>query len=139
MVLNLGLSGQPFAGPDIGGFSQPGDGKMFARWMGIGALLPFARGHTEKHSIDKEPWSFGRGVEKTCRQALQRRYRLMPYLYTLFHEASVSGLPVARPIFFADPADTSLRREDDGFLLGSDVLVAAQTSAEGGKPQSKPR
>ena len=48
MVLNLGLSGQPFAGPDIGGFVGNGDAAMFARWMGIGALLPFARGaHAE--------------------------------------------------------------------------------------------
>ena len=47
---------------------------MFARWMGFGALLPFARGHTGKGNVDKEPWSFGAAVERTCRQALQRRY-----------------------------------------------------------------
>ncbi|HLP02330.1 MAG TPA: TIM-barrel domain-containing protein, partial [Opitutaceae bacterium] len=46
MALNLGLSGQPFAGPDIGGFAEDGPwrnrGGHFARWMGVGALLPFA-------------------------------------------------------------------------------------------------
>jgi alpha-glucosidase len=44
-------------------------------------------------------------------------------LYTLFYEASVTGLPVARPVFFADPADPKLRQEDIAFLLGSDLLV----------------
>jgi alpha-glucosidase len=127
MVLNLGLSGQPFAGPDIGGFKGPGDGAMFARWMGIGALLPFARAHTEKGNPRKEPWSFGPGVEATCRRAIETRYRLMPYLYTVFREAHATGLPVARPLFFADPRDPRLRREEAAFLLGGDLLVAADT------------
>jgi alpha-glucosidase len=130
MVLNLGLSGQPLAGPDIGGFVGAGSGPLFARWMGVGALLPFARGHTGKGNIDKEPWSFGREVENTCRLALQRRYRLLPYLYTLAHEASVTGLPIARPLFFADPADTSLRAADHAFLLGDDLLVVANVAAD---------
>ncbi len=123
MALSLGLSGQPFAGPDIGGYKGPGTPSMFARWMGVGALLPFARAHTEKGNPDKEPWSFGPDVEATCRRAIETRYRLMPYLYTVFREASVSGLPVARPVFFADPRDARLRDEDRAFLLGGDLLV----------------
>ncbi len=126
MALNVGLSGQPFIGPDIGGFAQNGDGALFARWMGFGALLPFARGHTGKENIDKEPWAFGPQVERACRLAIEQRYRLMPYLYTLFEEASRTGLPVARPTFFADPTDPALRSEDDSFLLGDGLLVVAQ-------------
>ncbi|MCK4912987.1 MAG: DUF5110 domain-containing protein [Planctomycetes bacterium] len=126
MALNLGLSGQPFSGPDIGGFCEDGDGKLFARWMGVGALLPFARGHTCKGNMDKEPWSFGENVERSCRAALERRYRLLPYLYTLFYEASVTGLPVMRPLFFAEPTNLKLRSEDSAFLLGGDLLVEPQ-------------
>ncbi len=126
MSLNLGLSGQPFSGPDIGGFSEDGDAKLFARWMGVGALLPFSRGHTDVKSRDKEPWAFGKDVENSCRTALERRYRLLPYLYTLFYEASVTGLPVMRPVFFTDPANTKLRSENSAFLLGSDLLVVPQ-------------
>ncbi len=127
-VLNLGLSGQPFSGPDIGGFCGPGDGQQFARWMGFGALLPFARGHTGKGNVDKEPWSFGAEVEETCRLALQRRYRLLPHLYTLMREASLTGLPPARPLFFVDPTDPALRDADDAFLLGDGLLVSCNTS-----------
>jgi alpha-glucosidase len=139
MALNIGLSGQPFIGPDIGGFAGNGDGALFARWMGIGSLLPFARGHTGKDNIDKEPWAFGPKVEATCREALQRRYRLLPYLYTLFREASVTGLPVARPTFFADPTDSALRGEDDSFLLGGDVLVVASCVPDGSRVPVMPR
>ncbi len=128
MMLNLSLSGQPFCGPDIGGFAGDGDGAMFARWMGFGALMPFARGHTAKGNIDKEPWAFGEEVEATSRRALERRYRLIPLLYTLFEEAHRTGLPVARPTFFADPTDPALRSEDDSFLLGDNLLVAADVT-----------
>lgn len=126
MTLNLGLSGQPFCGPDIGGFAGNGDGDMFARWIGFGSLLPFSRGHTGKGNIDKEPWAFGPEVEATSRRALERRYRLLPHFYTLFREASLTGMPIARPTFFADPADPALRSEDDSFLLGDALLVVAQ-------------
>jgi len=130
MTLNVGLSGQPFIGPDIGGFAGNGDAKLFARWIGFGAMLPFSRGHTGKENIAKEPWAFDDHTTATARDALRRRYRLLPYYYTLFHEASLSGMPVARPTFFADPADAALRAEDDSFLLGSDVLVVANTSPD---------
>lgn len=130
MTLNLSLSGQPFAGPDIGGFAYNGDGELFARWMGYGALLPFSRGHTAKGNIDKEPWSFGPEVEATSRRALERRYRLMPYLYTRFYVSHTTGLPIAAPTFFADPADPALRSEDDSFLLGEDLLVVAKVTPE---------
>jgi len=123
MILNLGLSGQPLAGPDIGGFAGNATPELFARWMGIGALLPFSRGHSIKESVDHEPWSFGPETERTCRLALERRYRLLPYFYTLAEEASRSGLPIARPMFFADPLDPALRGVEDQFLIGRDVLV----------------
>lgn len=139
MSLNVGLSGQPFIGPDIGGFAGNGDGKLFARWMGFGALLPFSRGHTGKGNIDKEPWAFGPEVEATCKAALDLRYRLMPHLYTVFHEASVTGLPVARPLFFADPTDLALRSEDDSFLIGDSLLVKAQMLPDGTRVSVMPK
>jgi alpha-glucosidase len=143
MALNMGLSGQPFAGPDIGGFAGNGpagqEGQLFARWMGVGAMLPFARGHTGKENINKEPWAFGPEVETACRLAIERRYRLLPYLYTLFHEAHLKGSPVVRPVFFADPTDAALRSEDDAFLLGGDVLVVPQLVPARNREPVKPR
>ncbi len=125
MVLNLGLSAQPVSGPDIGGFAGTPSPELFAHWIGLGALLPFCRTHNSLTG-DQEPWSFGAEVEEISRTALARRYRLLPYLYTLFYEASVTGLPIARPLSFANPADPALRAEDHAFLLGGDVLVQPQ-------------
>lgn len=132
MILNLGLSGQPFAGCDIGGFSENSDSRLFQRWMGIGSLLPFSRAHSDKGTGRHEPWSFGEECEHVSRLALERRYRLLPYLYTVFREAAETGLPVMRPLFFADPSDPSLRSAEDSFLLGRDVLVRASRDPENG-------
>ncbi|MEQ8953765.1 MAG: glycoside hydrolase family 31 protein, partial [Gammaproteobacteria bacterium] len=106
MSLNLGLSGQPFNGPDIGGFIGNASPELFGHWMAIGAFYPFARAHSAIESDDQEPWVFGPEVEEASRVALQRRYRLMPYLYTQFYRASETGIPVMQPTFFADVADT---------------------------------
>ncbi len=123
MVLNLGLSGQPFSGPDIGGFINNTTPELFSQWIALGAYYPFSRGHACKDTNDKEPWAFGTETENVSRRALNRRYRMLPYFYTLFHEAATTGMPVMRPVFFADPRDTSLRSEDQAFLLGDNLLV----------------
>ncbi len=123
MALNLGLSGQPFNGADIGGFFGDTNPELFAHWMAVGAFYPFARAHTFKMAKDKEPWAFGKKVEAVSRIALERRYRLLPYIYTLFREAAINGMPVVRPVFFADPKDADLRAEEEAFLLGGDLVV----------------
>lgn len=125
MALNLGLSGQPFNGPDIGGYSDSTnpDGELYGQWIAVGAFYPFSRSHTSKGSGNKEPWAFGQKIEDVARTALNRRYRLLPYLYTLFYDSSTSGKPVMCPVFFADITDKSLRKEQQAFLLGEDLLI----------------
>ncbi|WP_217602005.1 TIM-barrel domain-containing protein [Chitinophaga sp. GbtcB8] len=123
MSITLGLSGQPFSGPDIGGFLGNTSPDLWAKWLGFGVFMPFARGHACAGTNDKEPWAFGADIEKTSRIALERRYRLLPYLYTLFYNAHKTGLPLMCPVFFDDPADVKLRAEDQVFLLGKNLLV----------------
>jgi alpha-glucosidase len=124
MSLNFGLSGQPFNGPDIGGFDGNATPDLFGHWIATGAFFPFCRAHTTEGSDNQEPWAFGPEIEGVSRVALQRRYRLLPYYYTLFHQASVDGMPIMRPAFFADLKNPDLRREDQIFLVGADLLVA---------------
>ncbi|XP_031482012.1 uncharacterized protein LOC116252095 [Nymphaea colorata] len=134
MVLSLGLSGQPLAGPDIGGFGGNATARLFGRWMGIAAMFPFCRGHTDSGTIDHEPWAFGQECEEVCRLALLRRYQLLPYIYTLFYMSHTKGAPVVAPIFFADSKDKNLRKIENEFLLGS-ILVCASTLPDKGSNQ----
>ncbi|HED54906.1 MAG TPA: DUF5110 domain-containing protein [Phycisphaerales bacterium] len=139
MVLNMNLSAFPFYGPDIGGFIGDGDPEQFARWFGFGVMFPFARGHTAVGNRDKEPWAFGPEVEITCRQALENRYMLLPYYYTLFHDASTTGMPIVQPAFFADPTDPALRTEDDIFMIGSSLLVVPDVTPNRDRVPAMPR
>lgn len=123
MTINLGLSGQPFNGPDMCGFGADCDPELMAHWVATGIYFPFARNHNANGCIDQEPWVFGQKVENVYRTAVNRRYLLMPYFYTLFHEASVNGMPVMRPLFMADEHDASLRSEDRVYLLGNDLMI----------------
>nr|XP_043607023.1 alpha-glucosidase 2 [Erigeron canadensis] len=131
MVLQLGLSGQPLSGPDIGGFAGNATPRLFGRWVGVGAMFPFCRGHSEKGTADHEPWSFGEECEEVCRLALKRRYRLIPHIYTLFYFAHTRGSPVAAPSFFADSKDSQLRTNENSFLLGPLLVYASTVSGLG--------
>lgn len=136
MSLTLGLSGQPFSGPDIGGFCENATGELLAEWTAMGVFFPFVRNHNIKGTIDQEPWAFTPDVLDACRTAINRRYRLMPYIYTIFREASQNGMPVMRPLFMADAKDLSLRNEDRAFLLGGDLMVTPNWATNIPSPQS---
>jgi alpha-glucosidase len=126
IVNSMGLSGIAFAGYDVGGFVGNADSKLFARWVSIGALSPFFRGHSMINSRDSEPWSYGEEVEQISRNYIKFRYKLLPYLYSLFYEASETGMPVQRSLAIDYAHDT---RVYDGhyhhqYLFGPSILVA---------------
>lgn len=137
MTLTLGLSGQPFNGPDIGGFCESANGELLAHWTAMGVFFPFVRNHSIKGSVDQEPWAFDEEVLNVCRTAIERRYILMPYIYTLFREASINGMPVMRPLFMADPTDLNLRSEERSFLLGGDLMVIPRWAENTALPQGE--
>jgi alpha-glucosidase len=125
MAAGLGISGQPFVGADIPGFGGRPTGELMVRWMQQGALTPFCRVHNCAGMPDQYPWSFGKGVENLCREAIELRYRLLPYLYATFLLASETGAPVQRPLVYHYQGDRQAREAEDQYLLGDALLVAA--------------
>nr|WP_240948027.1 TIM-barrel domain-containing protein [Planosporangium mesophilum] len=123
-LLTLGLCGAAFAGADIGGFYADAGPELLARWYQLGAFYPLARAHNAKGCSDQEPWVWGERIEAVCRRALELRYRLLPYLYTVFADASRTGAPVLRPLLYHYGDDESARLRDDQALLGRDLMVA---------------
>jgi len=124
MCAGMGLSGVPFVGTDIGGFSENPSGELVARWIALGAVTPFFRMHTAWGTRDQEPWSFGPEVEAICRKYIRLRYRLLPYLYTLMEEAARTGLPVMRPLVLEYQDDPETYPISDQVLIGRDLLAA---------------
>lgn len=134
MMLGLGLSGIAFNGTDVGGFEGTPTGELFARWIQVGAYSPFFRSHTIHGTPGQEPWAFGERIEEISREAIRQRYRLLPYLYTLFREAHASGAPIMRPMFWHHQADPNayVREWQQQFLVGQRLLVAPVTKADAG-------
>jgi alpha-glucosidase len=89
----------------------------------VGIFYPFCRTHSSNVSGRREPWRFGEKVEKIARKYIQLRYRLLPYLYSLFWEHTETGMPVMRALFLHYPNDENCYRGDQ-FLFGRSVLVA---------------
>jgi alpha-glucosidase len=131
MLKNLGLSGFAFSGADVGGFAGTPSADLLTKWLEIAAFQPIDRDHTEAGTGDQEPWVGGPAQEAIRRRFIEERYRLMPYLYTLAEEASRTGLPMIRPLFFEYPNAAPDRHPIDidnpasgEFLLGHDLLIA---------------
>ena len=124
MLLGMGLSGFPFVGADIGGFAEAPTAELFTRWMQAGVFYPFMRTHTTFGTPDQEPWSYGVDHEVLNRRAIELRYRMLPYIYSVMRETAESGLPAMRPLMLDYPDDPATYGMDDQYLFGSDVLVA---------------
>ena len=126
MVSNMGLGGIAFAGYDVGGFVGDANKKLFARWVSLGAFSPFFRGHSMINSRDSEPWAYGEEVEQISRNYIKFRYQILPYIYSLFYDASKTGLPVQRSLAIDYPHNYKVY---DGqfynqYLFGPYFLVA---------------
>jgi len=124
MVLNLGLAGIPFVGPDVGGFDGDVEAELLTRWIQLGSVFPFFRNHSSLDTVSQEPWSFGDKYEEINRKYITFRYRLLPFLYTQFYRSHISGLPIARPLFMEFPGDDRSYEVSDQFMVGEAMLVA---------------
>ncbi|PIB34799.1 glycoside hydrolase family 31 [Reichenbachiella sp. 5M10] len=130
MLNSMGLSGIPFAGFDTGGFVGNATEELFARWISMGAFTPFFRGHSNVNTRDSEPWAYGEHTEEISRNYINLRYRLMPYLYSMFYEASVSGIPINRSLAINYTHDDKVYETayENEFLFGDAILVAPVSS-----------
>jgi alpha-glucosidase len=122
-LLNLGLSGFAFVGDDIGGFRGSPSPELLTRWIELGAFNPIFRDHSEKGTLDQEPWVHGAEHEAIRRRYIEARYRLLPYVYTLAEEASRTGLPLMRPFWLEHPEADAFYTNASLFLFGPDLLV----------------
>ena len=107
-LMNMGLSGFPMVGDDIGGFAGSPPMDLLTRWIEVGAFNPIYRDHTSMGTNDQEPWVGGLEQEAIRKRYIELRYRLLPYSYTALEETARTGLPLMRPVFLDYPQTTGL-------------------------------
>ncbi len=126
MSLNMGLSGIPFIGSDVGGFiGEPSD-NLIIRWYQLGAFTPFFRAHSSSDTRFREPFHFSEFVNPYIKNAIELRYKLLPFWYNEFYNSSVTGLPLMRAMFVNFQNDENCYYNDAQyqFMLGENLLVA---------------
>jgi alpha-glucosidase (family GH31 glycosyl hydrolase) len=132
--INLGISGAPHWGGDIGGFhcvadgASAANGELWTRWIQQGSMSSnmqdqdacvFNLEDAEKASIWTSP-----DAMNAWRIYARLHTRLLPYFMALAHEAHATGAPVMRHVFLEHPAREDLRAVDDVYYLGPSLLVA---------------
>ncbi|KAI9329321.1 glycosyl hydrolases family 31-domain-containing protein [Obelidium mucronatum] len=125
MGLNCGLSGFVGYGHDVGGFVGPRPEKeLFVRWVQNGVFHPRFCIHSWKDEGVTEPWMYPE-VLPIIRDAIHLRYKLIPYIYTLYNEASVFGHPIIRPLIYEFQHDCAIQQSSFEFMLGPHLLIAS--------------
>ncbi|CDO74837.1 Glycoside Hydrolase Family 31 protein [Trametes cinnabarina] len=121
-VLQFQLFQIPMVGADTCGFNDNTDEELCNRWMSLSAFMPFYRNHNVLGAISQEPYRWD-SVANASRTAIQVRYSMLPYWYTLFANASLHGAPPVRALFFEFPDEPELFGIDRQYLIGRDILV----------------
>ena len=131
----MGLSGLSFVGPDLGGYIGDGSKDLFKRWIEVGVFSPFVRNHKEFFATANEPWSYGEEAEAISKSFIGFRYRMMPYIYSTFHIASETGLPIARSLCINYPFENKVYDNlyQYQFMFGNALMVVPVTTEEKSK------
>ena len=141
--LRMSISGFSFVGTDIGGFVDQPTGELMVRWLQLGIFHPLFRVHSMGNNLDgaaaveeeavkelermnylpQEPWAFGDEYTVHAKTAIELRYQLLPYLYTVFRNHTVTGEPVLKPLSFYNQEDVNVLLEEMSFLYGDQLLI----------------
>jgi alpha-glucosidase len=131
MGLNLGLSGIPFFGHDIGGFFGPApDEHLLRRWCQTAVFQPRFVVHSWNDDGEAtELWNYPDASEDLY-ELVRLHYHFMPYLYNVAVTAHLSGTPMHRPLALEFPRDQELDTEDVNFLVGDSILALSPVEAD---------
>ncbi|MBZ9613548.1 glycoside hydrolase family 31 protein [Rheinheimera maricola] len=128
LALSMGLFGFGYIHSDLGGFAggEQFDKELYIRWLQYGVFQPVYRPHAQEHIAPEMVFHDSDTIE-TLRPWLNMRYQLLPYNYTLAYQNSQSGMPLMRPLFFADEQNPALIEEKNSYFWGDAFLVAPIT------------
>jgi len=127
-MINGSLSGWPYWGPDIAGFTTAPTGvtderELWLRWLQLGALSPVMRDMlgSQRHAVEALT---DHDTLAAFRAYARLHTALEPYLHRAARFAHRTGVPIMRPLFVEHPEDDVTYDIDDQYLLGPAVLVA---------------
>ncbi len=123
--LQMGLSGLFNVGHDVGGFAGAAPNpELLTRWVQACCLNPrMVMNSWNTDGTTTTPWLHPEVLPHT-KAAIELRYQLMPYLWSLFERAHREHKAIICPTFYVFPEDECCFEDCDDFMLGDDYLVA---------------
>jgi len=126
IALSMGLQGLGYMHSDLGGFAGDyKDAELYTRWLQYGVFQPVYRTHAQSE-VPAEPIFWDEATKDIVRRYIKLRYSLLPYNYTLAYENTTKGIPMMRPLFYADD-DPALLDNTTTYLWGDNFLVTPVT------------
>lgn len=133
-VLNSGISGIPFMGWDIGGFSgNIPTAELYLRSTAFACFGSIMQYHSEFYDhrtphVDRTPWNI---AERTgCPEVIdiyryfaKLRMSLIPYIKKEAEHCTISGEPLMRAMFIDYPDDPVCWKLEDQYMFGRYLLV----------------
>ncbi|NYE63162.1 alpha-D-xyloside xylohydrolase [Duganella sp. 1224] len=137
--VNVTITGNPYWTQDTGGFfvtefpggeHNPAYRELYARWFQYATFNPIMRVHGT--SIEREPYLFKQldpVVYQSMLNAVQLRYRLLPYIYSLSAKVTSDRYTLMRALPMDFAQDAATYDINDAFMFGPALLVHPVTRA----------
>lgn len=127
----LNMCGFLYSGSDIGGFGADCTEDLMLRWLEMAIMTPLYRNHSAEGTRRQELYRFEH--IDWFRNVVNLRYALIPYIYSEFMKAALSGGMYMMPLSFAYPEDERAARVEDQLIVGESIMLAPvyQQNADG--------
>jgi len=108
---------------DTGGFFGHPSPENYARWVEFAAFVPIMRVHGDLDE-KRQPWVYGPTAEAAARDAIDLRYRLLPYIYSYERLGAEGDDGLVRPLFWEFPHDPESAGQSGEWMFGDSLLVS---------------
>lgn len=123
IALQMGMQGLGYMHSDLGGFAGANlNDNLYIRWLQYGVFQPIYRPHAQEE-VASEPVFRSARAKKLAKEAIELRYKLLPYNYTVAFENNQKGTPLMRPLFFEEPSNKDVYTNAETYLWGNDFLI----------------
>ncbi|MDQ2769222.1 MAG: hypothetical protein M3Y54_01815, partial [Bacteroidota bacterium] len=127
VMLGLGQGGVGYMHSDAGGFCAGDiDPELYTRWLQMASLCPILRPHGE--GVPPEPYFYPNPYKSAVREAVQLRYQILPYLYTLAWQNTTTGAPLVRSMDYDASLNEELRMKNEELSVNNSLLLIPHSS-----------
>lgn len=108
-------------GGHMGGYEDP---ELYTRWVQYGVFSPILRLHsTNVYYTDRHPWTKGKDVLDTVRDAMKLRHALIPYIYSMMWRNYTEDISPIVPMYHEYPELEEAYQFPNQYFFGTELIV----------------